>query len=281
MRRIGYVFSAAGQGFWRNPVMSLASTFTVTLMLLLFSFFLTTDRGLQAAVGVLESKVEIATFLDDNAKVSEILALKARIEADLAVSRVEYVTKDQALQRLRDIADRRKDFIIADVDANLLPASLEIKLADARQAKRVGDDLRAEIDKAKQRPGGRIEPLPEVRPYVSHEYQMADRRSPFLQSLAGENPTGPRPDVQRPREYLEQFPLDTLKMVGTLRLGGGNFGLVQTKDGLIHRVLPGNHLGQNDGRVMAVSDAKITVVEIVPDGLGGYLERPAALALAD
>jgi type IV pilus assembly protein PilP len=143
------------------------------------------------------------------------------------------------------------------------------------------DGLRAEIDKAKQRPGGRIEPLPEVRPYVSHEYQMADRRSPFLQSLAGENPTGPRPDVQRPREYLEQFPLDTLRMVGTLRLGAGNYGLVQTKDGLIHRVLPGNHLGQNDGRVMAVSDAKITVVEIVPDGLGGYLERPAALALAD
>jgi type IV pilus assembly protein PilP len=143
------------------------------------------------------------------------------------------------------------------------------------------DDLRAEIEKAKQRPGGRIKPLPEVRPYVSHEYQMADKRSPFLQSLAGENPGGPRPDVQRPREYLEQFPLDTLKMVGTLRLGGGNYGLVQTRDGLIHRVLPGNHLGQNDGRVMAVSDARITVVEIIPDGLGGYLERPAALALTD
>ncbi len=143
------------------------------------------------------------------------------------------------------------------------------------------DDLQADIDKAKQRPGGRIQPLPEVRPYVSHEYQMADRRSPFLQSLAGENPTGPRPDVQRPREYLEQFPLDTLRMVGTLRLGGGNYGLVQTKDGLIHRVLPGNHLGQNDGRVMTVSDARITVIEIVPDGLGSYLERPAALALAD
>jgi type IV pilus assembly protein PilP len=143
------------------------------------------------------------------------------------------------------------------------------------------DDLRGEIEAAKQRPGGRIQPLPEVRPYVSHEYQMADRRSPFLQSLAGENATGPRPDVQRPREYLEQFPLDTLKMVGTLRLGGGNYGLVQTKDGLIHRVLAGNHVGQNDGRVMSVSDAKITVIEIVPDGLGGYLERPAALALAD
>jgi len=72
-----------------------------------------------------------------------------------------------------------------------------------------------------------------------------------------------------------------LKMVGTLRLGGGNYGLVQTRDGLIHRVLPGNHLGQNDGRVMTVSDSRITVIEIIPDGLGGYLERPAALALAD
>jgi cell division transport system permease protein len=145
MRRIGYVLSAAGQGFWRNPVMSLASTFTVTLMLLLFAFFLTADRGLQAAVGVLESKVELASFLDDNAKVSEILALKARIEGDPAVSRVEYVTREQALKRLQDIAERRKDFVLADVDANLLPASLEIKLSDARQAKRLGDELRAEI----------------------------------------------------------------------------------------------------------------------------------------
>jgi type IV pilus assembly protein PilP len=70
-------------------------------------------------------------------------------------------------------------------------------------------------------------------------------------------------------------------MVGTLKLGGANFGLVQTKDGLIHRVLPGNHLGQNDGRITSVTDARIAVVEIVPDGLGGYLERPAALALSD
>lgn len=143
------------------------------------------------------------------------------------------------------------------------------------------DDLRADIEKAKQRPGGRIQPLPEVQPYISHEYQMADRRSPFLQSFAGENPIGPRPDIQRPREYLEQFPLDTLRMVGTLNLGAAHYGLVQTRDGMIHRVLPGNHLGQNDGRVMTVGDAQISVIEIVPDGLGGYLERPAALALSD
>jgi cell division transport system permease protein len=125
--------------------MSLASTFTVTLMLLLFAFFLTTDRGLQAAVGVLESKVEIALFIDDNAKVSDVLALKARVEADPAVSRVDYITKEQALRRLQDIADRRKDFVLATIDGNPLPNSLEVKLSDARQAKRFSDELRAEV----------------------------------------------------------------------------------------------------------------------------------------
>jgi type IV pilus assembly protein PilP len=143
------------------------------------------------------------------------------------------------------------------------------------------DELRAEIDEAKQRPGGRIEPLPEVVPYESFAYSMAAERSPFLQSLAGESAGGPRPDSKRVREYLEQFPLDTLKMVGTLRLGGSGYGLVQTKDGLIHRVLPGNHLGQNDGSIISVNDARIALVEIVPDGMGGYIERQAALALSD
>jgi type IV pilus assembly protein PilP len=143
------------------------------------------------------------------------------------------------------------------------------------------DDLRGEIEKAKARPGGRIEPLPEVVPYESYAYSQSGERSPFLQSAAGEAPGGPRPDSKRAREYLEQFPLDTLRMVGTLKLGGSNYGLVQTKDGLIHRVVPGNHLGQNDGRVTSINDARIAVIEIVPDGLGGYIERQAALALSD
>src|SRR5438067_12186203 len=110
MRRGLYIGTAAAQGFLRNPAMSLASTLTVTLMLTLFAFFLVTDRGLQAAVSVLEGKVELALFIDDNAKVSDTLALKSRIEADPAVARVDYITKDQALQRLRDIAANRPDF---------------------------------------------------------------------------------------------------------------------------------------------------------------------------
>src|SRR5256886_9065570 len=133
MRRLEYIGTTAAQGFWRNPVMSVASTFTVGLMLLLFAFFLATDRGLQAAVGVLESKVELALFLDDDAKVSDVLALRARIEADPAVSHVDYITKDQAMARLVDIASRQPDIQIVDISSNPLPASLEIGRASCRE----------------------------------------------------------------------------------------------------------------------------------------------------
>jgi cell division transport system permease protein len=145
LNRIQYVVASAVQGFWRNPVMSLASTFTVGLMLLLFAFFLATDRGLQAAVGVLESKVELALFLEDDARVSDVLALKARIEADPAVSRVDYVTKEQAMARLVEIAARRPDIQIVDTASNPLQASLEIKLARAQDAPRIAASLRDEI----------------------------------------------------------------------------------------------------------------------------------------
>ena len=70
-------------------------------------------------------------------------------------------------------------------------------------------------------------------------------------------------------------------MVGTLQLGDINYGLVQTSDGLIHRVVPGNYMGQNDGRIIAIHDSEIELVEIISDGIGGYVERPAAVALAD
>jgi len=147
VRRLEYVATTAAQGFWRNPVMSLASTFTVGLMLLLFAFFLATDRGLQAAVNVLESKVELALFLEDDARVSDVLALRARIEADPAVSRVDYVTKEQAMARLVDIAAKRPDIQIVDTSENPLQASLEVKLAHAQDAPRVTAALREEIGK--------------------------------------------------------------------------------------------------------------------------------------
>lgn len=150
------------------------------------------------------------------------------------------------------------------------------------------DDLREYIDDVKARPGGRIEPLPEIRPTPTFVY-TADQdgaRSPFVpdtpQARVSESPDAVRgPDPNRPREFLEQFPLDTLRMVGTLEVRGAAYGLIQTADGLIHRVATGNHLGQNYGRITAITDSEIQLVEIISDGLGGYLERPAAVALSD
>jgi type IV pilus assembly protein PilP len=144
------------------------------------------------------------------------------------------------------------------------------------------DDLKRELEEKKARPGGRIEPLREIKPYESFVYDPNALRSPFQPSVPVVAPgsAGVRPDSHRNREFLEGFSLDTLKMVGTLRQGGRLYGLVQTKDGLVHRVLPGNYVGQNDGRITTVADSKVTVVEIVPDGLGGYMERPVAIALA-
>jgi type IV pilus assembly protein PilP len=142
------------------------------------------------------------------------------------------------------------------------------------------DELDQFIADTMKEPGGRVEPLPELKPYETYAYESANMRSPFMPGGSGTgSAAGLRPDVRRNREFLEQFSLDTLRMVGTLRLSDRTYGLIKTKDGLVHRVLPGNYLGQADGRVTEISASKISVVEIVPDGLGGYMERTASLGL--
>lgn len=142
------------------------------------------------------------------------------------------------------------------------------------------DELQQFITDTKKEPGGRVEPLPELKPYETYAYASADMRSPFMPGGSGAgSAAGLRPDSRRNREFLEQFSLDTLRMVGTLRLSDRTYGLVKTKDGLVHRVLPGNYMGQADGKVTEITPSKISVVEVVPDGLGGYMERPAQLAL--
>jgi type IV pilus assembly protein PilP len=140
-------------------------------------------------------------------------------------------------------------------------------------------DLQQFIRQTEQEPGGRVEPLPEVKPYETYVYNDQNLRSPFVPSQpSGFNSV--RPNSKRPREYLEQYSLDTLKMVGTLRIGGAMYGLVQTKDGIVHRVTVGNYMGQNDGKIMDITPSRIDVTEIVPDGLGGYMKRPAGLGLS-
>jgi type IV pilus assembly protein PilP len=149
------------------------------------------------------------------------------------------------------------------------------------------DDLDQYINEVKARPGGRIEPLPEITPYAVFTY-VADAqgvRSPFVPDTPQVTTTGVgggiRPDSQRSREFLEGFPLDTLRMVGTMDMGETMYGLVQTSDGLIHRVVPGNYLGQNDGRINEIDESEIELIEIISDGIGGYIERDAAISLSD
>ena len=143
------------------------------------------------------------------------------------------------------------------------------------------DELQQKVAEIKNRPGERIEPLPEIKPYEAFAYGASNMRSPFVPSAPSRSDVASaiRPDIKRSREFLEQFPLDTMQMVGTLQLQGRNYALVQGKDGLVHRVLPGNFMGQNDGRIIGITSTRISIIEIVPDGLGGYIERPASLAL--
>lgn len=145
------------------------------------------------------------------------------------------------------------------------------------------EELYDYINNVKAQPGGRIEPLPQIRPYETFVYAVDSLRSPFIPYIPGgqEGGNSLRPDTDRTKEFLEEFPLDSLKMVGTLAISGDNASLVQTSDGLIHRVRVDNYLGQNDGRIVEITDSEIRLVEIIPDGLGGYLERPAAVALED
>lgn len=144
------------------------------------------------------------------------------------------------------------------------------------------DDLDKYINEVKARPGGRVEPLPQIKPYETFTYEAQSLRSPFQPDAArGRAAVGPRPEANRPKEYLEQFPLDTLRMVGTLNRGNQHYALVQTRDGLVHRVVPGNYIGQNDGQVVAVTAGGIQVEELVPDGIGGFYKRSAAIGLSD
>jgi type IV pilus assembly protein PilP len=145
------------------------------------------------------------------------------------------------------------------------------------------DELTRFIEDTKKEPGGRVEPLPEVKPYETFIYTAATMRSPFEPGSPGgaAGSAGVRPDQKRNREFLEQFSLDTLQMVGTLKLGGNTYALVQTKDKLVHRVVVGNYLGQADGKITEITPSKVSLIEIVPDGLGGYMERPAALGLTE
>jgi type IV pilus assembly protein PilP len=135
----------------------------------------------------------------------------------------------------------------------------------------------------KAKPAPPLDPLPVMQQFETFEYAAQGMRDPFSDAFTSQDSggSGPRPDSHRRKQTLEQFPLDSLDMVGTIGRGNGIVALVVAPDKVVYRVQPGVYMGQNDGRVTDVREDRIELVELVPDGAGGWLERPASVALED
>ena len=143
-------------------------------------------------------------------------------------------------------------------------------------------DLETWVAKTKAEPAPPLQPLPVMQQFESFEYAAQNLRDPFSPPVPDRNEgSGPRPDPERRKEVLEAFPLDSMNMAGTIGAGKGLVGLLTAPDKVTYKIKPGNYLGQNDGRVTAVYEDRIEIVELVPDGAGGWLERQAKIALED
>ncbi len=152
------------------------------------------------------------------------------------------------------------------------------------------NDLTKYIAEVKARPKGTIEPLPEIKVIEPFIFKPNGLRNPFrpvekitdndILDIAAGN--GIRPDNTRRKEELESYPLDTLRMVGTLTIKNGLWGLVKASDGTIHRVQVGHHMGTNYGKIIRIREDRIELMEIVPDNKPGlWREQQASLALAE
>jgi len=151
------------------------------------------------------------------------------------------------------------------------------------------EDLDLYVKEVKARKAEPLDPIPEIKHIEPFFYRAAGRRDPFepeapqkQEEPKGETESGGgiKPNEFRRHEELEAMPLDTLRMVGTLRQQDAIWALVTTKDGIVHRVRVGNYMGQNDGQIMKIGEEGIELIEIVPDGKGGYRERRASIALS-
>ena len=144
------------------------------------------------------------------------------------------------------------------------------------------------IAAVKARPAEPISPIPPVRTYAPYEYEGLSGRDPFRQSLSEGSDdvrssagTGPRPDFDRPKEYLDRYELDTLSMVGTFSKENSDWALVRDPEGIIHRVPVGNYIGKNHGQVVNIESTQLDLSELISDGAGGWLVREASIALGE
>lgn len=147
-------------------------------------------------------------------------------------------------------------------------------------------DLQSYMDEVRARPKGAIEPLPKFQPYEAFTYTASALRSPFQPSvkidiLAQQRGSKDiKPDETRIKQFLEGFNIEVFEMVGTLSNGADLNALVRGAGG-VHRVKVGDYLGRNNGRIVSIKDSSVDVIEIVPDGEGGWLERPRSIPLKE
>ncbi len=142
-------------------------------------------------------------------------------------------------------------------------------------------NLKKWVEEVRARPAPPLDPLPVMRQFETFEYAAQGLRDPFSDEWQERDSGGLRPDPNRRKEALESYPLDSLDMVGTIGTGANLVGLVMAPDKVTYRVRPGAYMGQSDGRITGVYEDRIELVELVPDGAGGWLERPASIALED
>ena len=135
------------------------------------------------------------------------------------------------------------------------------------------------VAQVRARPAPPLDPIPVIKPFESFQFDGRGFRDPFDVNAVESNGGGMRPDSNRRRQPLESFPLDALDMVGTLGGGRNLVALIMGPDKVTYRVSPGTYVGQSDGRVVAVHEDHIDLIELVPDGAGGWLESPASIAL--
>lgn len=146
-------------------------------------------------------------------------------------------------------------------------------------------DLEAYVAEVNSREGEPVEPVPEFIPYEGFIYSAASQRSPFdvplvIQTIDGQEPSQDvQPDFEREKEELELHSFSELTMVGMLQKNSVFHALIEDGVGQIHRISIGDYMGRNFGRVTFISENQINLVEIVPSGNGGWVERPQSLTL--
>ena len=146
-------------------------------------------------------------------------------------------------------------------------------------------DLRQFVKESENVPHGRIPPLPEVKPYEPFTYSAHDTVDPFkprkIEPPKGSGSGGIAPDLNRRREPLEAYPLESLRMVGTLEQKKQIYALVRAPDNTLYRVRSGNYLGQNFGRIAQITESSVKLKELVQDGSGNWEEKEQVLLLQE